>query len=62
LLLHLAEAALIFEFAIDIPMDRLDPPLLLFLYFQLGETLLLYHDLVLHLIILVDSHIDLCPA
>ena len=38
------------------------PSLLLLLYFQLGETLLLYHDLVLHLIILVDSHIDLRTA
>ena len=62
LLLHLAEACLVLEFTVDITVHRLDSSLLFLLYFQLSETFLLYDDLVFHLVILVDLHLDLRPA
>ena len=40
----------------------MDSPLLFLFDFELGETLLLYDNLVLHLVILVDLHLDLRPS
>ena len=62
LLLDLANAALILQLTVHVPLDRGDPPLSVFLNFQLSEPLLLVDQLVLHLVVLFCLELNLLAA